>query len=237
MLIVGVGHTRHLAVERLVRRARRDCADSASEPRRAELSEQPRVGGVLRQQAVRPAVGERQDRLGAPLVADLGHPRGDGPERLVPTGLPEAALATLALADKRVLQAGVAVDTLAEPTHLAANVPVGDRVLVRAVNRDDSPLLDRHLETAGVGAVEWAHGVDRRPSPLQFIIRVGHETSLVSRPRNPQHEPRGRDISLLRIQPRDAVASGVSPRLPCHTGATPPSVPRGRSRGLRDIGP
>ena len=172
MLIIGVGHAGHLAVERLVRGTGRDGTDRAGQPRRAELPEQPCVNGVLGQQAVRPAVGKGQDRLGAPLVANLDHPCGDRAERLVPARPPEAALAPRAFTEQWMADASLAVDTLVEPSHLAADVAVGYRVRVGAVDGDDLPLLDRHFETAGVGTVELAHRVDCRPAPRQVFVRL-----------------------------------------------------------------
>ena len=47
-------------------------------------AQQRRVVGVLREQPVRSAVAERQDRLGAGTVANRDHPLGDVIERLVP---------------------------------------------------------------------------------------------------------------------------------------------------------
>ncbi len=70
--VVLVGDRRHLAVHRLRGGAGGRRADGAGEPRGAEAAEQPCVGGVLREQAVGAAVGERQDRLAAEALARLG---------------------------------------------------------------------------------------------------------------------------------------------------------------------
>ena len=100
--VVLVGDRRHLAVERHVRRAGRRRADRAREARRAEAPEQLRVEVVLRQQAVRAAVGERQDRLAARIVAFAArHPFGDELERFVPRHARELAVALAPLADAR----------------------------------------------------------------------------------------------------------------------------------------
>ncbi len=63
--VVGVRDARHLAVETLVGRAGWRGTDSPVQPRRAESAEEHGVIRVLRQQSVRTAVRERQDRLGA----------------------------------------------------------------------------------------------------------------------------------------------------------------------------
>ena len=134
--IVLVGDRRHLAVERHVRRAGRRRAHRAREPRRAEAPPELRVEVVLRQQAVRSAVGVRQDRRAAvrrPSPARIAI--GDELERFVPRHALELPVALAALADRRIEQAIRPVDALAELPHLRADVAVGDRVLVRAVDR------------------------------------------------------------------------------------------------------
>ena len=77
--VVLVGDRRHLAVERLRGRAGRRRAHRAREARRAEAPEEQRVERVLRQQAVRAAVAERQDRLAAVRAAHVVDRLGDEP--------------------------------------------------------------------------------------------------------------------------------------------------------------
>ena len=83
--VVLVGDAGHLAVERQVGGAGRRGADRAREPRRAEAAKQRRVVGVLREQAVRSAVAERQDRFGAGACRGSSTIRSrDVVERFVP---------------------------------------------------------------------------------------------------------------------------------------------------------
>ena len=62
--VVLVGHRRHLAVERHVGRAGRRRAHRPRQSRRPEPPPQRRVEVVVGEQAIRSAVGERQNRLG-----------------------------------------------------------------------------------------------------------------------------------------------------------------------------
>ena len=64
--VVLVGHRRHLSVERAVGSSRRGRAYGACEPRCAQASKERRVARILREQAVRSAVGIREDRFGSP---------------------------------------------------------------------------------------------------------------------------------------------------------------------------
>ena len=178
--VVGIGDARHLAVEGLVGGARREGADRAGQPRRSELSEQPRIDGVLGQQAVGPPVREGEDRLGAPRVANLDHPAGDRREGLVPGGAGELAAAAT-LADQGMGQPGVAVHSFAEPSDLPADVAVGDRMLAGAADGHDRSPFDRDLEAAGIRAVEGANGVDRRSAPSRIVVGSGHRSSVYHR--------------------------------------------------------
>ena len=171
--IVLVGDRRHLAVQRHVGRAGRRRADRAGEARRAEAPPQLRVDVVLREQAVRPAVGVRQDRLGAGVGLRLLESRGDELDRFVPGHALELARPLAPAADGRIEQAIRAVDALAELAHLGADVAVGDRVLARAVDLHDLALLHGDRQAARVGAVERAGGLDdgRRAAERLFARR------------------------------------------------------------------
>ena len=91
--VVFVGNARHLPVEPDVGGARCRRADRPRQARRAEGAPQRRVVRVLREQAVRAAVIERQDRLAARSIANLDHLVGDLIERLVPADAGEHAVA------------------------------------------------------------------------------------------------------------------------------------------------
>ena len=74
-------------------------------------------------------------------------------------------MALRALADRRIEQAILAVDPLAEAADLGADEVAGDRIGVAAVDLQDAALLDRDVERAGIGAVERAGGADGGVSP------------------------------------------------------------------------
>ena len=160
--IVLVADRRHLAVEALVRRAGRRRAHRAQQPRRAEAAEQDRVGVVLRQESVRAAVAERQDRLGAAAVARRQHLLRDQIERIVPGDALEQARAFRAAPHRRIEQAIVAVDALVEAADLGADVAVGDVVFFGAVDLGDAPAAHRDVQRARIGTVERAGGGDGR---------------------------------------------------------------------------
>ena len=86
--------------------------------------------------------------------------RDDELERFVPRDALEAPFAFATFAYGRMEDAIRAVDALIELPHLCANVAVGDRVLVRAVDPDHSSVLNGDGEAAGVGTVEGARGLD-----------------------------------------------------------------------------
>ncbi len=171
--VVGVRDRRHLAVQRLVRRARRGGAQRAGQPRGAEAPEEPGVGRVLRQQAVGPAVAVGEHRLRTPTVAGLAHRVGDASQRLVPADPAERAAPRRADAEARPQQAIGPVHALAEAADLPADVPAGDRVGVAAVEGDHAPVGERHRQAARVRAVERAGRVD-----LVSAGRLRHDEAL-----------------------------------------------------------
>src|SRR5262249_18713969 len=122
--------------------------------RSAQSVEESGVRVVLREVAVRASVGERQDRLAAVLVARpderLRHER----QGFVPGRLPESRLPLLPLPDPRDADAAVAVDELGEAADLGADVALRDRVDPRPAESLHAAVGDRHVEAAGVRAVE-----------------------------------------------------------------------------------
>ena len=158
--IVLVGDRRHLSVECLRRDARGRCAYRAREPRCAEPVKEDCVERVLCQEAVRSAVGEREDRLATPVLAYIEHARGDELDRLVPRGAPEPALSFRPGPHRGILQARLAVHAIAEFANLRTDVAARRRVQRRAVDLDDPAFADRNGQTARVGTVERARGVD-----------------------------------------------------------------------------
>ena len=183
-LAVGVVRrcdARHLAVEGLRRGAGRRRADGPGEPGRAEPAEERRVARILRQQAVGAAVGERQDGLAAPAIANLRQPRCDLIQRFVPIDFFELAATLRSLPDGWTQQTVVAVETPVEPPHLAADVAVGDFLHRRAVDRNDLSLLDGHRQAAGVWAIEGTRRVDRPMSPALVDPRCRHSDQSITR--------------------------------------------------------
>ena len=172
--VVFVGDARHLSVETHVGGAGGRRAHRARQPRRAERSPQRGIVGVLGEEAIRSAVAERQDGLATRAVPDGGHALGDLVERFVPADACEDAVAFPALADGGVEQAIFAVDALREATDFAADVAARARVLVAAVDLDDTPLLDGDLERAGVRAVERTRALDGRMSPGCRLLCARH---------------------------------------------------------------
>jgi hypothetical protein len=179
--VVHVGDAGHLAVEGLVGRPGGCGADGAREPRGAEGPEQRGIGRVLRQQAVRSAVAERQDRVGARSIADRHHPLGDVVQRLVPVHPREDALPLGPLPDGGVEQTVLAVDAAGEPPDLVADESAGHRIAVAAVDGDQSALLDGHLERARIGAVERAGRSDGGPTPGVGLAGAGHPRIIACR--------------------------------------------------------
>ena len=155
-----VGDRCHLAVEAQVRRARGGRAHRSREPRRAEPSKERGVARVLREKAVRPAIGVGKDRLTAPSRACLVHPLRYRGQRGVPRDPGERALSLRSLSNGGVKQTVGAVEPLAEPPHLRADEPARHGVGVRAVDVGDAALLHGDVEAARVGAIERADGRD-----------------------------------------------------------------------------
>jgi len=131
-------------------------SDGPREARGAEPPPQLRVEVVLRQQAVRAAVRERQDRLPAVLGLGALESFNDEFQRVVPRRALEFAIALSSTANGRVEQAVGSVDALAEFPYLRADVAFGDGISVRSVDRDHFSALHGHREAARIGAIERA---------------------------------------------------------------------------------
>ena len=89
-------------------------------------------------------------------------------------------------------------NALAELSHLGADVPVGDGVLARPVDRDHSPVLHRDGEAARVGTIERTRRLDdrRRPSEDSFARRgiefsrlMRHTVTISDEPETENPEP------------------------------------------------
>jgi hypothetical protein len=158
--VVLVGDPRHLPVQAGGRAARRGGANRSQQPRRAEAIEEARVRRILREIAVRSAVGEREDSLPAAAFAHGLQARRHEPERLIPRRPAELPFTLAARADARVRNPGLPVQVLRVPPDLGANVAARDRVLLAAADGDDSSVGHRDVETAGVGAIEGTGALD-----------------------------------------------------------------------------
>ncbi len=158
--VVFVADRRHLAVEAKVGGAGWRRAHGAQQPRGAEPPEQDGIGVVLRHEAVRAAVTERQNRLCPVVLPGLAHLAGDQLQRIVPGDALELARALGAAPYRRIQQPVVAVDALVEAPHLGADVAVGDVVVVRPIDLRDAARAQCHVERAGVWAIERTRGLD-----------------------------------------------------------------------------
>ena len=156
--IVFVADRRHLSVEPEVRRAGRRRAYRAEQARRAESTEQDRVGVILREEAVRAAVAERQNRLRAAAVSRRHELLRDQIERIVPGHALEESRSLCAAPDGRIEQSIVAIHAFVEAAHLGADVAVGDVVFRRSVDLRDASAAHRHIERARIGTVQRAGG-------------------------------------------------------------------------------
>ncbi len=136
-------------------------ADRALEPRGPEGVEE-RVAGRDLHDAERPAVGERQQRLRAPLGDDPAPAMRDLVERLVPADRLEAPLALGPDSAKGRGDSGIPVDPLRVVVHLAADHALGERVGGIADHVGDAARVDRHLERALRRAVVRTDGRDDR---------------------------------------------------------------------------
>src|SRR5581483_1858211 len=85
---------------------------------------------------------------------------GDEFERFVPRHALEAPFALAAVAHTRMEQSIGAVHAIAEAAHLLADVAVGDRIGMAAVDLDELAALHRHFERAAVRAIERTRRVD-----------------------------------------------------------------------------
>ena len=148
--------------ERAHPRFRADAAAQrfAIEQARAEPVKEAQVHRAAGEEAVRPGVVQREDRLRAVLGHDRGEALVDLVERLVPRDPLEGAGAgaTRADATQRRADSRIAVDERRiRRGHLRAEHAVRVRIGVRAADGDDALVLDGHGEAAGVGAVEGTH--------------------------------------------------------------------------------
>ena len=170
--IVLVGDRRHLAVERHVGRAGRRGADRARQPRRAEAAPQLRVDVVLREQAVRAAVGVGQDRLGAaPSPCACSNRVAISSSASSQVDALELPGALAAAADRRVEQAIGSVDALAElaaPWRRCSRRSPGSCASRRSSTT--LPLLHGDGEAARVGTVERARGLDDRRRAAERLV-------------------------------------------------------------------
>src|SRR5262245_51845924 len=132
----------HLAVERGGRCAGRGRAHRARQTRSSDAGEQARVGGALREEPVRSAVAERQDRLAAGALTHALDPLDDQVERVVPPDPFEDAVTLATDAALWMEQALRAVYVSRKTSHLAAQETLGEGVVVRAVELDDDSVLD-----------------------------------------------------------------------------------------------
>ena len=164
---------RELAVHRLRHRPGGSGADGGVEARGAELPEESCVGRSHGEEAVRPAVVIRKDRLPAALFARGADARRDGVERLVPGDPLERSAPLGAGAPQRMEQPVRAVEPLGEPAHLAADEAVGHRIDAAAFDAGDAPLLDTHVEAAPVGTVEGTGGVKVGRHARNYSIHRG----------------------------------------------------------------
>ena len=183
--VVLVGDTRHPAVQGGRHGAGRRGANGARQTAGAELAEQLCVGGVLGDEPVRAAVGERQDRLAAPAAAGLRQLVRHHVERFVPGHVPEARLALGSGAQPGPQQAILAIYAGAEAAHLAANRTGRHVVARRCVDAGDPAVLDRDRQAAGVRTVERTGRLDRYPRPRPLVV-CRHPFSLQPVPVGPQ---------------------------------------------------
>ena len=140
--VVLVRDARHLSVEHLVRRAGRGRANRPRQPRRAKAAEERRVVRVLRQQPVRTAIVEGQDRFRRVAIADLFHLRRDVDPALRPHGTRVKVPWPFAPCGRPGRAADLRRTRARQTADLAADVIPGDRIGVTAVDADDAPFLD-----------------------------------------------------------------------------------------------
>jgi hypothetical protein len=158
--VVGKRDARHLAVEAARGRSGRSRANRAQEPRGAQAIEQPHVGRVLREHAVRAAVAVGQDALATEALAGLEELGRDHGQRFVPADSLELSALTLRIgAAGGVKQPLGAVEMVRQVADLGADEALGVGVSPVAVDLHHTSVLDLHFEAAGIGAVERAGAV------------------------------------------------------------------------------
>jgi hypothetical protein len=176
--VILVRHRRHLAVERVRghscwRRAHGSCQSRGSEP-----AEELGIDGVLRQQSIRAAVGERKNRLAAPSIANLDHARRDELQRFVPAHTCETSRAFGAVTHARILEPSVPVHAIAELPDLRADVTACRLVQRRSIDRDDPASFHGHGQAAGIRTVQRTRCVDGGFGALKFVVSPSHQWNL-----------------------------------------------------------
>ena len=126
--------------------------------RDAEPVEQAKIGGLLGEQPVRSPIEERKDRLAAPPVAGLPHLCCREVQGLVPRDPLEVPPTLRSHAHRGMEHPVLPIHQLGKTSDLGADVPLGQRIAMGAVDLHDAPVLDPHLEAPGVGAVQRAGG-------------------------------------------------------------------------------
>ena len=152
----------------------------------AEPVEEAEIHRAAGEQAVRPGVVERQDRL-RPVSGDHGRKSVmDDVERLGPRDPLEAPFALGADASERRLEAALAVDEAwVRLRNLGAEDAGRVGVRTRAADRDDALVLDRDGQAAGVGAIERTHAGTlgfHSVSPVGALLIAARTISLYTLP-------------------------------------------------------
>src|SRR5262249_27405816 len=119
-----------------------------------EPREEARVGRVLREVAVRPAIGERKDPFAAAAGGQRIELRRHEIESLLPARPTELPRSLGPRSDPRISNAAFAVHVLRKASDLRADVTLGQRVDATAADRHDAISLDADLQAAGVRTVE-----------------------------------------------------------------------------------
>ena len=142
-----------------------DGADGDPVLRRAERVPQAKTGPphALKNAHV-PGAEAGPDGLAAVGRDDVLEARADLVEGLVPADPLELAGALPADAPQRVQQTVRRPCVLEVAVHLDAEVALGERVITRAAQVHRTAILDRHVPTAGVGAVERASPAHDAPA-------------------------------------------------------------------------
>ena len=229
-----------------------DRADGHPVPRRAERVPQAEAGPRhALEKAHVPGAEAGPDGLAAAGGDDVLQARGDLAEGLVPADPLERAGALRADAPQRVQQTVRRPRVLEVAVHLDAQVAAGERMVARAAQADGAAVLDRHVPTTGVGAVERTGSAHHAP-PFRAPSVHRHSPSFpdtMRRDTAPRHVAGRRapaDRTMLahgsvrcmsRIAPpRSGPRTGRRRRprrFACATAAIPARASRGRRRRSR----